>query len=310
VLNNLFLSVACAAVLIGTLYPLALEAVTGAKISVGAPFYNLAVMPLLAPLVVAIPLGQMLAWKRGDLAAALQRLWLAAALAFLVAIAVLAFTARAPWFAPLAVGAGVWLIIGSFEEMLQRVWKRGQPLSSTWARAKGLPRAAYGMALAHAGVGVTVLGLAATAWHSETIVEMKRGDTARVGAYEMRLDGLRTQTAATWRADVAHFTILKNGQPVGETDSQKRIYTTRNMPTTEAGLWTRGFSQIYISIGEIEPNGNVTVRGYSKPLVLLIWIGAVIMSFGGVLSLSDRRRRIGVPEKARRAAIPAATPAE
>ena len=307
VLNNLFLTVACAAVLIGTLYPLALEALTGAKISVGAPFFNLTVLPLLAPLVIAIPVGQMLAWKRGDLPAALQRLWVAALLAVFAAVLVLAFTQGGPWLAPLAIAAGVWLIIGSFEETLMRVWKRGQPMANTWARAKGLPRAAYGMAIAHAGVGVMVIGLAATAWHTETIVDMQRGATAKIGGYVIRLEGVQTRTAGNYREDVAAFSILENNAVIGKTESAKRIYTARNMPTTEAGLWTRGFSQVYVSIGEIEANGAVAVRAYHKPLVLLIWIGALVMAFGGFVSLSDRKRRIGVPQGAKR---PAMQPAE
>ncbi|MGL4322458.1 MAG: heme lyase CcmF/NrfE family subunit [Beijerinckiaceae bacterium] len=311
VLNNLFLSVACAAVLVGTLYPLALEALTGAKISVGAPFFNLTVLPLLAPLCVAIPVGQMLAWKRGDLAGVLQRLWFAAVCTVIAAVLVLAFTHGGPWFAPLAFAAGVWLIVGSLEETIMRVWKRGQPFATTWARAKGLPRSAYGMALAHAGVGIMVIGLSATAWHTETIVDMQRGTVAKIGPYSIRLEGLQSRSAANYREDVGKFSIFEDSDKVGETESAKRIYTARNMPTTEAGLWTRGFSQVYISIGEIEANGAVAVRAYHKPFVLLIWIGSLIMAAGGAVSLSDRRRRIGVPQSAKRAAgLPAAVPAE
>ncbi|MBN9061296.1 MAG: c-type cytochrome biogenesis protein CcmF [Rhizobiales bacterium 65-9] len=306
VFNNLFLAAACAAVFIGTLYPLALEALTGAKISVGPPFFNMTVIPLMAPLIIAMPLGQNLAWKRGDLLGAAQRVQLSFAVAVAAAAIIAAATWGGPVLAPIAIGGGVWLIVGSFSEIGARV-SRGAP-SALASRLIGLPRSAFGTAVAHAGVGVTVIGLAATAWHVERIATMRSGDMIDVGAYRLRLDSITPRTGANYREDAARFTILKDSAEVGSVVSAKRIYPIRQMPTTEAGLWTHGIGQVYVSLGEIETDGSVAVRVYDKPLVLLIWLGAVVMAIGGALSLSDRRRRVGAPRPAR--APPAMAPAE
>src|SRR5262245_23340124 len=162
VLNNLLLTTTCAAVFVGTLYPLALEAMTGDKISVGPPFFNLTFAPLIMPLLVAVPFGPLLAWKRGDLLAAAQRLMAAACVALGVSVLLLAFRERGPWLAPIGIGLGIWLIMGAVTEIAYRV-KLGQAgFSETWRRLSNLPRAAYGNALAHAGLGIVVIGIVAT----------------------------------------------------------------------------------------------------------------------------------------------------
>ena len=174
VLNNLLLTTACAAVFVGTLYPLALESITGEKISVGAPFFNYTFVPLIVPLLIAVPFGPMLAWKRGDIAAAGQRLLLAASLALAVAIAILAWRQRGPWLAPFGIGLGIWLIAGALSEIAYRVKLFEVPWPETARRLGSLPRSAYGTMLAHAGVGLAVIGIVGTtAWQSETILAMK-----------------------------------------------------------------------------------------------------------------------------------------
>ena len=175
VINNLFLSAACATVLTGTLYPLALEALTGEKISVGAPFFNLTFGPLLVPLLVAVPLGPTLAWKRGDLLGAAQRLTLAVAIGLVVTVVCLAATRGGPVLAPLGAGLAVFMIVGAFSEVVSRVRGGGASPSAMLGRARGLQRSAWGTAFAHAGLGVTLLGLAATGWGVERIVALKPG---------------------------------------------------------------------------------------------------------------------------------------
>ncbi len=188
VLNNLLLTVACAAVLVGTLYPLALEAITGEKISVGAPFFNLTFVPLIVPLLIAMPFGPLLAWKRGDLLAAAQRLMVAAIAALAVMILVLAVNQRGPWLAPLGIGLGIWLIMGAATEIAYRVKLFDVSGSESWRRARNLPRAAFGGALAHAGVGVMVIGLVSTtAWRSERIEALAPGERARHRRLSSRL---------------------------------------------------------------------------------------------------------------------------
>ena len=308
ILNNLFLASACATVFIGTLYPLALEALTGAKISVGAPFFNATFLPIIIPLLFLLPLGQTLAWKRGDLRGAAQRLYLVFGLAIALALILLAWTIGGPVAAPLGIGLGAYLIFGSINEVVTRCWSRGRPLATVLQRAKGTPRATWGTVTAHAGVGVTVIGIAASAWSVETIATMRVGERIAAGPYAVRLDGVVPRMGPNYREDVARLTVFRGEREVGPLESMKRVYTTRNMPTTEAGILTVGLSQVYASFGDAGSDGSIGLRLFYKPLVLLIWLGAVVMALGGALSLTDRRFRIGAPTRAKGAPLPA--PAE
>jgi cytochrome c-type biogenesis protein CcmF len=299
VLNNLFLATACATVFIGTLYPLALEVMTGEKISVGAPFFNFTFLPLIVPLLLLLPLGQTLAWKRGNFLGTAQRLYAIFGLSLLATVVMFAFTYGGPVAAPLGVGLGLYLILGSLNEIVTRSWSKGNSLAVAWRKASGLPRSAWGTAIAHAGVGLTVIGIAATAWGVEGLDTLKTGERLKAGAYEARLERVVPRVEANYREDAATLTIFRNGQELGTVESMKRLYVTRGMPTTEAGIMTVGLGQVYASLGEVQPDGTVGVMLYHKPLVLLIWIGSVVMAAGGALSLTDRRLRIGAPVPAK-----------
>jgi cytochrome c-type biogenesis protein CcmF len=210
VFNNLLLTTACAAVFVGTLYPLALEALTGDKISVGPPFFNLTFAPLIVPLLIAVPFGPLLAWKRGDLLAAAQRLMAAACVALAVAVLLLAFNQRGPWLAPLGIGLGIWLIMGALTEIAYRVRLAHASPSEAWRRLRGLPRAAYGSALAHAGLGLAVIGIVATtAWRSEAILALKPGDTADIAGYTLGFKGVAPQQGPNYRERVALFEVTR-----------------------------------------------------------------------------------------------------
>ncbi|WP_166293821.1 heme lyase CcmF/NrfE family subunit [Bradyrhizobium sp. 2S1] len=303
VLNNLLLTTACATVFIGTLYPLALEVLTGEKISVGAPFFNFTFAPLFVPLLLAVPFGPLLAWKRGDLLGAAQRL-MVAGIAALVAIALVwAWTYGGATLAPLAIGLAVFVISGALCDLAERVALFRIPLSLSLRRARGLPRATWGTAFAHAGLGVALIGIVCeTTWNSEYIGAMKPDDVARVAGYELRLDGVNARQGPNFREMVAQFTVTHDGDKVSVMTPSKRNFTTRGASTTEAALLTRGASQLYISLGDTSADGAIAVRIYHKPLVLMIWWGPVLMAFGGMLSLSDRRLRVGAPKPAKAAA--------
>jgi cytochrome c-type biogenesis protein CcmF len=300
VLNNLLLTTACATVFIGTLYPLALEVVTGDKISVGAPFFNLTFGPLFLPLMVAVPFGPLLAWKRGDLLGAAQRL-MAAGIAALVIVAVgWAWTSGGGAFAPLAIGLAVFVIAGALSDLVERTGLFRMPLGIAWRRARGLPRSTWGTVFAHAGVGVALIGIVCeTTWNSEYIGSMKSGDVAPIAGYQLQLDGVTQNQGPNFREMVARFSVLVHGEPLGTMTPSKRTFSTRAATTTEAALMTRGASQLYVSLGDVANDGAVAVRIYHKPLVLLIWFGPVLMAFGGMLSLSDRRLRVGAPKPAK-----------
>ncbi|WP_407184252.1 heme lyase CcmF/NrfE family subunit [Bradyrhizobium centrosematis] len=300
VLNNLLLTVACAVVLFGTLYPLAMEMLADFKMSVGAPFYNLTFAPLFALLLLAVPFGPMLAWKRGDLLGVTQRL-LAAGVAGLVAVAIAWGWARGgSALAPLAIGLGVFVIAGAVTDIVERTGLVRLPFATVLHRARGLPRSAWGTALAHAGLGVALIGIVCeTTWNSEYIATMKQNDVAHIAGYDVKLDGLLQRQGPNYREMIAEFNISRDGEPVSVMTPSKRSFTTRGSSTTEAALLTRGASQLYISLGDATAEGAIAVRIYHKPLVLLIWWGPVLMAFGGVLSLSDRRLRVGAPKPAR-----------
>jgi len=303
VVNNIFLTAATATVIVGTLYPLVLEALTGEKISVGAPFYNLTFAPLVVPLLLLVPFGPLLAWKRGDLRAAAERLMVAFAIALVCVVATAAIVGGGPALAVIGIGLGAWLIAGALSELAVRVKLGAIPFADSFRRAAGLPRSAYGTALAHAGIGVMVLGIVATtAWQSETILTMKAGDSVTIGSRTVTLDGFLSRNGPNYLENAVRFTVRRGGSEVAVIEPSKRQFSARGTETTEAAIETFGFSQLYVSLGDISPDSTVTVRLYWKPLVTLIWLGPVIMALGALISLSDRRLRVGAPRPARRAA--------
>ncbi|MGX7741918.1 heme lyase CcmF/NrfE family subunit [Rhodopseudomonas parapalustris] len=300
VLNNLFLTTACATVFVGTLYPLALEVLTGDKISVGAPFFNLTFGPLMVPLLVAVPFGPLLAWKRGDLIGASQRLIAAGVVALLAVAFVYAWTRGGAVLAPLAIGLAIFVIVGALVDIAERVALFRAPLAISLRRASGLPRSAWGTMFAHAALGVALIGIVCeTTWNSEYIAAMKPGDSTKLAGYEFKFEGATQRQGPNYRELLTQFTVSENGRLIGGMAPSKRSFITRGSSTTEAALLTRGFSQLYISLGDLNDQGAVTVRIYHKPMVLLIWLGPIMMALGGLLSLSDRRLRVGAPKPAK-----------
>jgi cytochrome c-type biogenesis protein CcmF len=302
VLNNLFLAASTVAVLVGTLYPLVLETFSGSKISVGAPYFNLTAVPLFIILVFLVPFGQSMAWKRGDLLGVMQRLLFAFGVAALAALIIFGITAGGPVMAPVGIGLGLWLILGSATEIFTRIKPQRFDLSIMLSRAIGLPRSAWGTALAHAGLGLSVIGIAATAWGVEHISLAKPGEKIAVGPYVVMLESSFKRSGAGYREDGARFMISRDDQSLGAVETSKRVHAGREMPTTEAGIATFGLGQLYASLNEILPDGRVSIHLFWKPLVTLIWGGALVMAFGGALSLSDRRVRITAAERVTRSA--------
>jgi cytochrome c-type biogenesis protein CcmF len=304
VLNNLFLTTAAATVLVGTLYPLLVEATTGEKISVGAPFFNLTFGPLMLPLLAVVPFGPMLAWKRGDVFAAAQRLMFAFGGALLAGVIVLLFVDGRAVFAALGVALAFWMIFGALTDLAFKAGVGAQPLNVAFRRLVGLPRSMFGTALAHAGLGLTLLGMVGTlAFGTEHIGTMRPGDVLELSGRSVRFERILPLTGPNYQEQQGIFTLLDAaGASRGELVSAKRFYPVRQMPTTEAGIRTIGFSQLYISLGDPTKDGGIVVHVWWKPLVTLIWLGGVVMMFGGLVSLTDRRLRVGAPmaAKARR----------
>jgi cytochrome c-type biogenesis protein CcmF len=301
VLNNLFLTTATATVFVGTLYPLVLEAVTGDKISVGAPFFDLTFGPLMVPLLLVVPFGPLLAWKRGDVAAAAQRLMAAFGAALLGVLVMLVFVDAASVLAALGVGLATWLVFGALTDLALRAGVGTARWSVVPHRLIGLPKSVFGTALAHMGLGITVLGIVCTtALQGEMVVAMHPGETAALGGYAIRFDGLQNVKGPNYTEERGLFPLFDaSGKQLGEIVSSRRSYPARQSGTTEAGIETLGFSQLYVSLGDATADGGIVVRIWWKPMVTLIWGGALVMMFGGFVSLLDRRLRIGAPARRR-----------
>jgi len=307
--NNLVLATAAAAVLLGTLYPLLLDALDGGKVSVGAPFFNATFVPLMIPVLIAAVIGSRLSWKRSDLAGVLSRLGAAVAIAVLVALVVAWFAAERKMFGAVGLGITAWLVVGSLVEMAERIALFRVPLGASLRRAAGLPRAAWGMALAHGALGIMVAGITATsAWQTEKIQAIKLGDSVEVAGYTLRFDSVGPIKGPNYDGQRGHFTVLKGDKVVTVLLSEKRRYPVENNTTTEAGILWTPLGDLYAVLGDRAGPKGWTTRFYFNPLVSWIWFGAVLMALGGLISLTDRRHRVGAPKRAARA-VAAAAPA-
>jgi len=308
VLNNLLLTTACATVFFGTLYPLALEQLTGEKITVGAPFFNMTCGVLLLAAAAVTPVGFGLAWKRGDLLGVIQRLTVAIVAGALAAIVATAWLSGGSILAPVAMGLAIFVIVGTLIEVVMRIGRPGVSAGVALRRAAGLPLSFWGAALAHIGVGMTVLGLAGAGFGAEAIVTLHKGVAQAVGPYRITLDSVGDRVGPNYREAVATMTVRTGDRLVATIEPARRKFAAQPMTTTQAGMVTLNFGQIYVSIADPAPDGAVPARLYWKPLVTLIWLGGCAMALGGALSLADRRLRFGVARRAKAAL--AAAPAE
>ncbi|WP_296600093.1 heme lyase CcmF/NrfE family subunit [Phenylobacterium sp.] len=303
VLNNILLAAATATVLLGTLYPLIREAMNGEAISVGPPYFNLTFTPLMVALLVLLPAGPLLAWKRGDARSVVQRLWIALLVAAVAGLLALAIVSPKKAFGVLGVALGGWLIAGALAEIAERTRAFRVPAAETWRRLTGLPRGAWGMTLAHLGLGVFVLGAVfETTWKVEAAEALPTGGGLDVGAYHLTLDSVVPVAGPNYDADRGTITVTRAGERVCQVQPERRLYTTGGQSTSEVGICYRGLSHIYLVLGERRDGGTYLVRAYWNPWASLIFVGPVIMGLGGLVSLSDRRLRLGVGRRRETAA--------
>jgi cytochrome c-type biogenesis protein CcmF len=300
VLNNLFLTAAAATVLLGTLYPLILEGLSGATISVGPPYFNATFVPLLVVACLILPAGPLLAWKRGDLKGAMQRLWLAAGLAVLAAFAAFMLFEPKKALAAAGLGVGAWLIFGALAELGVRTKAFRAPLAETLRRARGLPLGAWDMTLAHAGLGVFILGaVVETSFKAEAAAAVPLGGVVSSGPWRVRLDAVEVIEGPNYLAEQGRLTVMPvEGRAVERVvTAERRFFPAGGQTTTEVGLDFRGLDDVYVVMGErARSEGGEqawTVRIYYNPWARLIFLGPLIMALGGVLSLLDRRLRVG-----------------
>ena len=309
VLNNLLLTTSAATVFLGTLYPLFLEAFGGGKVSVGPPFFNATFIPLMVPLVIALGVGPLLPWKRADLGGVLARLKLAFAAALILTLITAYLTWGKSVFGAMGIGIAVWLGASVLVEIGERIGFGRVSLSDSVKRAIGLPRAAWGRTLAHFGLAVTVAGVTgAGLWQVESIQIMRPGDKVEVSGYEFTFEGAENVRGPNYDAERGTFTVRDDGQVFAKLSGERRRYFVSGDETTEAGIHTTAMYDLYAVLGEPNGKGGWTTRLYYKPLVPWLWLGSIIMVLGGIVSLTDRRLRVGAPSRRSSRAAPA--PAE
>ena len=303
-LNNVLLVVAAGSVLLGTLYPLCLDALGLGKISVGPPYFNAVFAPIMAPLVFLMAVGPIARWKEASLPDLATRLKWALGASVAAALAAPLLTARWTPLVSFGLFLAFWILVASAVGIKARLRNfRG----SLAAKLAAQPRGYYGMLLAHCGVAVFIVGVTMVkGYETERDVRMDVGDTVSAGGYTFRFDGAREMTGPNYRGARGAVDVSRDGRHVGTLYPEKRIYNAQQMPMTEAAIDTGPFGDLYVSLGEPVGDSAWSVRVYTKPFVVWIWGGAFIMALGGVLALSDRRYRVGAR---RAAAIPAARPA-
>ena len=300
-LNNLLLAVAAFVVFVGTLWPLVAEFATGRKLSVGPPFFEKAFTPFMIALAIALPIGSILPWKRGRAGRAMAALRPAASLALAAAGLVFAVSTGHSALAVVGAGLGAWLVAGSGVDLWQRAGGRA-------ARLTRLPGADWGRAVAHAGLGVTFIGISLLmAWQVEDIRVAQVGDRLRIAGYDVTLQDVAEVQGPNYVSTTATMLVERAGRRVGVLHPEKRVYPVQAMPTTEAAISSGVFRDIYLVIGDRQQGGGWAIRSYVKPFAAWIWVGCGLMALGGLLSLTDRRYRVAATAR-RRASAP--VPAE
>jgi len=291
-LNNLFLLAATATVFLGTFYPVFVQMFDGRSISVGPPYYHMTFVPIFVPLLALVSFGPMLNWKRNDMREVLARLrWPLAVAGTAFVFCILGF-GFAQTLAAGGIALGLFLIAGAAAVLARR-------------RLRATPFATFGMALAHAGLGVTVIGIAAvSAWQTSKVLDMAQGQTVELAGQQITLQSVASVAGPNYQANQARFRVVsRSGERM--LISERRLYPSSGTQTTEAGIGTGVLGNIYIAIGDPDSSG-IVVRLWDHPFVDWIWAGALMMALGGALSLGDRRFRVGA---AAHAPIAATAPA-
>jgi cytochrome c-type biogenesis protein CcmF len=306
VANNILLTVAAFVVFIGTIWPLVGTMLLGRDLSVGEPFFNAAFSPFMIGLALILPPGAMLAWKRGDLRRSSKGL--IPVMVLVLALGALAFAMQSGRTAlgPVGLMLGSWVALGALADLWARTGREG--VAARFVRLGRLPRADWGKATAHFGLGVTIFAVAAMlSWKIEDIRVVQEGETFPLGRYEVRLDKVEEVQGPNYTSTTGRMTVTRGGAVVAVLTPEKRIYPVAQMPTTEAAIDYGFLRDIYLVLGDRQQSGGWAVRSYIEPFANWLWGGAILMALGGVLSLSDRRYRVAAGA---RRAVPTGVPAE
>jgi cytochrome c-type biogenesis protein CcmF len=290
--NNVLLAVACAAVLLGTLYPLFLDALGLGKISVGPPYFDTVFYLLMAPLVFVMGIGPLARWKSDEPGPLARRLrWaLPATLAVALVIGALAGHIGLATTGGLAMAG--WIVAALFIDLKQRLLPPGASIGGVFGRARLLPRALLGMMAAHLGVAAFAFGVSMVkSYSTESDIKMGPGDTTEIGGYQFRMVSVRNVQGPNYVAAQGLLEVSRAGQPVATLRPEKRVYKVQQNAMTEAAVDSNLARDLYVSMGEQLPGGEWVVRVQHKPFIVWIWGGCLVMMLGGVIAASDRRYR-------------------
>jgi cytochrome c-type biogenesis protein CcmF len=290
--NNVLFLVAAGAVLLGTLYPLLLDALGMGKISVGPPYFDNVFMPLMAPTVFLMGIGPMARWKAADVPALVLRLRWAAGVTVVAALLTGLFAGE---IRPLATGGllmAYWIFTSVATDLWERVRPEGKGLAEIRRKWRQLPRAIVGMMVAHIGVAVFAFGVVMVkTYEVESDVKMNVGDSTTVRGYTFTFKGMKEVQGPNYVASQGQMEITRNGARVDELQPEKRVYRVQQNPMTEAAISAGLTKDLYVSMGEEVEGGAWIVRVYVKPFINWIWGGCLLMAGGGLLAVMDRRYR-------------------
>ena len=303
VLNNLLLAVSSFVVFIGTIWPLVAEMFWGRTVSVGPPFFNAAFTPFAFAIAVALPIGAVLPWKRAQLGRAMRLMSGVALLTIALLGLFYALGTGRSLAGLITIALGVWLVAGAAVDLWQRTGQ-GREIAAKFGRLTRLPRADWGKAVAHAGLGITFIGVGAlVTYQIEDIRVAQIGEEFDVGAYHLTVRDVREVQGPNYISTMAFVEVAKDGRIVDLLTPEKRIYPVAGMPTTEAGIDSGFTRDVYVALGDPQLDGGWAVRTWIKPFANWIWGGAIIMALGGALSLTDRRYRVAAGAARDRAVV-------
>jgi cytochrome c-type biogenesis protein CcmF len=307
-LNNVFLVTAAATVFIGTFYPLAVEAFTSDKISVGAPYYNRTFLPVVAPLFVILAIGPFMQWKRDSFGALRKRIQIPFFAVVTGAVLFAVFDSIAHLLALLGLSFSFWIIAGSVWVLLSRIRAKRPDLQGRLRALTTIPRSVFGMILSHFGLGIVVGAITiVSTWQSENISQLAPGQSVEISGYQVTFRDVRTINVDNYESETAVFDVTDRGAPVTTLAAERRFFPVQQSQTSHSSIHTNFLSNLYISLGESNDGGTWTVRMFHHPGAPLLWIGGLFMALGGFVSLSDRRFRVAIaPRKA--VTLPASGP--
>ncbi len=295
-MNNVLLVAAASTILLGTLYPLLIDALGMGKISVGPPYFNSVFVPLTAPLAALVGVGVLARWRQDSLQRLLVLVWLPLAGAAVAGVILALLQETFSWGALIGLTLAVWTAVSAWMGIQTRLQNKTDKL----AALRQIPISIWAMTVAHMGIGVFIVGITLTSTYSvEKDIKLAPGDTVSLAGYEFKFHGVENKAGVNYDANQGRVTVTHAGENIAELNPQKRIYRASGMPMTEAGIDAGITRDLFVALGEpLDNAGGWAVRVYYKPYIRWIWVGGLFMAFGGLMASMDKRYRVPVKKGA------------